>query len=444
MKKIIIKKGHDINVAGKSRIDSLSEKFSETVSVSPVEFNYIKPKLLIEEGQSIRIGEPIFYDKNNPSIKWPSLATGVIEKIEYGERRAVLNIITRIDHEAENRQTSLITNLSSRDEVINFLLDKNLFPFIQKRPFDIVANPDEKPKAIIVSFANTAPLGTDFNFSLSQEKKYINEALKNLKTLTVGKIYVAVNSSQFDFVDDLEFVEKIIVEGPHPSGNVGVVLNHVDPINNKDIIWTIKPHHLVILGKAFLNGTYDFKTMINLAGPGVKNPCYISTRLGANINSLCKDNLIDSSLRIISGDVLTGKQVSIENFLGFYHSSVSVILESFDRPFIGWLHPGGKSKYSVFNAYFGGNKNPFEFTTLQNGSHRALVPIDAWEKVFPMNIYINALIRSIEAGDFEEMEKLGIYECSEEDVALCSFVCPSKTDVAGIIRKGLNMIYLDK
>ena len=154
--------------------------------------------------------------------------------------------------------------------------------------------------------------------------------------------------------------------------------------------------------------------------------------------------MIDSSLRIISGDVLTGKQVSIENFLGFYHSSVSVILESFDRPFIGWLHPGGKSKYSVFNAYFGGNKNPFEFTTLQNGSHRALVPIDAWEKVFPMNIYINALIRSIEAGDFEEMEKLGIYECSEEDVALCSFVCPSKTDVAGIIRKGLNMIYLDK
>ena len=125
MKKIIIKKGHDINVAGKSRIDSLSEKFSETVSVSPVEFNYIKPKLLIEEGQSIRIGEPIFYDKNNPSIKWPSLATGVIEKIEYGERRAVLNIITRIDHEAENRQTSQITNLSSRDEVINFLLDKN-------------------------------------------------------------------------------------------------------------------------------------------------------------------------------------------------------------------------------------------------------------------------------------------------------------------------------
>jgi len=444
MKKIKIKKGHDINIAGKARIDSISEKFPETVSISPVEFNYIKPKLLIEEGQSIRIGEPIFYDKNNPSVKWPSLASGVIERIEFGERRAILNIITRIDYESEKIQTSSTTNLSSREEVIKFLLDKNLFPFIQMRPFDMVANPAEKPKSIIVSFANTAPLGTDFNFSLSGEKKYITEGLKNLKHLTDGKIYVAVNSSQFDFVDDLEFVEKIFVEGPHPSGNIGVILNHVDPINNKDIIWTIKPQHLVILGKAFSYGIYDFKTTINLAGPGVKNPSYISSRLGANINNLCKDDLVDSSLRIISGDVLTGKHTSIENFIGFYHSSISVILESFNRPFIGWLHPGGKSKYSVFNAYFGTNTKPFEFTTLQNGSHRALVPIDSWEKVFPMNIYINALVRSIEAGDFEEMEKLGIYECSEEDVALCSFVCPSKTDVAGIIRKGLNMIYLDK
>ena len=141
---------------------------------------------------------------------------------------------------------------------------------------------------------------------------------------------------------------------------------------------------------------------------------------------------------------MTGKQSSIDGYLGFYHSSISVIEESFDRSFIGWFHPGGSSRYSVFNAYLGSNKSPYKFTTLQNGSHRAFVPIGAWEKVFPMNIYINALLRSIEANDFEEMEQLGIYECDEEDVALCSFVCPSKTDVGGIIRKGLDTIYFDK
>ena len=147
------------------------------------------------------------------------------------------------------------------------------------------------------------------------------------------------------------------------------------------------------------------------------------------------------NVRIISGNVLTGKHVDIDGFLGFYHSSFSVIEESYERPFIGWLHPGGKSKYSVFNAYLGSNKKSFDFTTLQNGSNRAFVPIDAWEKVFPMDIYINALARSIEANDIDEMEQLGIYECDEEDVALCSFVCPSKSDVGAIIRKGLDTIY---
>jgi Na+-transporting NADH:ubiquinone oxidoreductase subunit A len=142
--------------------------------------------------------------------------------------------------------------------------------------------------------------------------------------------------------------------------------------------------------------------------------------------------------------VLTGKESTINGYLGFYNSSISIIEESFDRSFVGWLHPGGSSKYSIFNAYLGSNKSPYNFTTLQNGSHRAFVPIEAWEKVFPMNIYINALLRSIEANDFEEMEQLGIYECDEEDVALCSFVCPSKTDVGGVIRKGLDTIYFDK
>ena len=243
-------------------------------------------------------------------------------------------------------------------------------------------------------------------------------------------------------MSDYDFINLIQVEGPHPSGNVGVILNKVNPLNQNEVVWTVQGSHLPVLGKLFSKGIIDFSLNICVGGPAVK-PSYIKSRIGARFD-LYKDSLLMENVRIISGNVLTGKQVDFEGFLGFYHSSFSVIEESFERPFIGWLHPGGKSKYSVFNAYLGSNKKSFDFTTLQNGSNRAFVPVDAWEKVFPMDIYINALARSIEANDIDEMEQLGIYECDEEDVALCSFVCPSKSDVGAIIRKGLDTIYFDK
>ena len=319
-----------------------------------------------------------------------------------------------------------------------------MWPFITQRPFNKVANPSDKPKCIIVSLANTAPLSVDYNFTLASNKDSIVNALSNLKKLTEGKVFVAVNPGEFDYLSDLDFIDIVQVEGPHPSGNIGVILNHVNPINKKDVVWTVQGHHLPILGKLFSDGIFDPSITINLSGPAVSNPSYFKSRIGASLESYCKGNLSTDQVRIISGDVLTGKESTINGYLGFYNSSISIIEESFDRSFVGWLHPGGSSKYSIFNAYLGSNKSPYNFTTLQNGSHRAFVPIEAWEKVFPMNIYINALLRSIEANDFEEMEQLGIYECDEEDVALCSFVCPSKTDVGGVIRKGLDTIYFDK
>ena len=319
-----------------------------------------------------------------------------------------------------------------------------MWPFITQRPFNKVANPSDSPKSIIVSLANTGPLAVDYNLTLASNKDSIISALVNLKKMTEGNLFVAVNPGEFSYLSDLDFIDIVQVEGPHPAGNVGVILNHISPISSKEIVWTVQGHHLPILGKLFSDGIFDPTMTINLSGPVVSNPSYFKSRIGASLESHCKGNLSTDKVRVISGDVLTGKQSMMNGYLGFYHSSISVIEESFDRSFIGWLHPGGASKYSVFNAYLGSNKSPYSFTTLQNGSHRAFVPIEAWEKVFPMDIYINALARSIEANDFEEMEQLGIYECDEEDVALCSFVCPSKTDVGAIIRKGLDTVYFDK
>lgn len=443
MQKITIKKGHNINISGLASREFSNAPTQKFVSVSPQDFNYIKPKLLVKEGDQVSLGDALFFDKMNPEVKWPSIASGTISKIVYGERRAVLDIIIEIDEEKEkNIESDKQINLSSKDNVKEFIQKHNFWPFFTQRPFNKVVNPSDSPKCIVVSLADSSPLANDLSFSLAENKEYIISALSNLKKLTDGQLYVAVRGDNFSFLSDYDFINLIQVEGPHPSGNVGVILNRVNPLNQNEVVWTVQGSHLPVLGKLFSKGIIDFSLNICVGGPAVK-PSYIKSRIGARFD-LYKDSLLMENVRIISGNVLTGKQVDFEGFLGFYHSSFSVIEESFERHFIGWLHPGGKSKYSVFNAYLGSNKKSFDFTTLQNGSNRAFVPVDAWEKVFPMDIYINALARSIEANDIDEMEQLGIYECDEEDVALCSFVCPSKSDVGAIIRKGLDTIYFDK
>jgi len=443
MQKITIKKGHNINISGLASREFTNAPTQKFVSISPQDFNYIKPKLLVKEGDHVSLGDALFFDKVNPEVKWPSIAAGTISKIVYGERRAVLDIIIEIDESKEkNLEPIDKKNLSSKEEVKNFIKDNNLWPFFTQRPFNKVVNPEDSPKCIIVSLADSSPLANDLSFSITEKKDHIVSALLNIKKLTDGNLYVAVRGDNFSFLSDYDFITLVQVEGPHPSGNVGVILNRVNPLNQNEVVWTIQGSHLPILGKLFSKGIYDFSLNISIGGPSVK-PSYFKSRIGARFDTY-KDSLLMENVRIISGNVLTGKQVNLDGFLGFYHSSFSVIEESFDRQFIGWLHPGGKSKYSVFNAYFGSNKNSYDFTTLQNGSNRAFVPVDAWEKVFPMDIYINALARSIEANDIDEMEQLGIYECDEEDVALCSFVCPSKSDVGAIIRKGLDTIYFDK
>jgi len=443
MQKITIKKGHNINISGLASREFTNAPAQKFVSISPKDFNYIKPKLLVKEGDDVSLGDALFFDKVNPEVKWPSIAAGTISKIVYGERRAVLDIIIEIDESKEkNLEPIDKKNLSSKEEVKNFIQNNNLWPFFTQRPFNKVVNPEDNPKCIIVSLADSSPLANDLSFSIAEKKDHIISALLNIKKLTDGNLYVAVRGDNFSFLSDYDFITLVQVEGPHPSGNVGVILNRINPLNQNEVVWTVQGSHLPILGKLFSQGIYDFSLNISIGGPSVK-PSYFKSRIGARFDNY-KDSLLMESVRIISGNVLTGKQVNLDGFLGFYHSSFSVIEESFDRQFIGWLHPGGKSKYSVFNAYFGSNKKSYNFTTLQNGSNRAFVPVDAWERVFPMDIYINALARSIEANDIDEMEQLGIYECDEEDVALCSFVCPSKSDVGAIIRKGLDTIYFDK
>ncbi len=248
-------------------------------------------------------------------------------------------------------------------------------------------------------------------------------------------------NEQIAKLSNLENCNLHSISGPHPAGNVGIQIHHIAPLKPGEIIWTVNIQHLIILGKLFLTGKIDPTIIVAVGGPGAKNPVHIKTRIGAKISTLVEDQLGNDESRIISGDVLTGRTVEINDYLGFYDTIVSIIQEDHSRPFLGWIQPGSSKKsYSLTRSFMSFGKKTFNFSTKQNGSVRALVPIDAWEDMLPMDILPNPLYRSILACDIEEMEQLGVLECDDEDFALCSFTCPSKIDVGMVIRKGLDMM----
>ncbi len=240
---------------------------------------------------------------------------------------------------------------------------------------------------------------------------------------------------------ELQHAEIQTISGPHPAGNVGIQIHHSKPIKPGEIIWSVNAQHVITLGKLFLNGSYSPDILVSIAGPGAINPQTVSAKIGASIGSLIVNQDISEPTRLISGNVLTGQTVEVDNFLGFYDSSVSIVLDSVERPFMGMLAVGNsKSKYSLTNTFLTFGEKLFNFNTAQNGELRAMVPINAWENVLPMDVYPNALYRAILAQDIEEMEQLGMLECDDEDFALCSFACPSKIDVGSVIRDGLNLL----
>jgi Na+-transporting NADH:ubiquinone oxidoreductase subunit A len=243
---------------------------------------------------------------------------------------------------------------------------------------------------------------------------------------------------------ELQNAEVQTISGPHPAGNVGIQIHHSKPIKPSEIVWTVNTQHVITLGKLFLNGSYSPDIFVSIGGPGASNPQTVSAKVGASIGSIISNQEMENPIRLVSGDVLTGKTVEKDNFLGFYDSAVALIPDTVGRPFMGMLALGSNdSKYSLTSTFMSFGEKLFNFNTAQNGEERAIVPIGAWEKVLPMDIYPNELFRAILAQDIDEMEQLGIWECDDEDFALCSFACPSKIDVGAVIRDGLELMELE-
>ncbi len=449
MANINIRKGHDVGIRGVPKKEVVVGKTPTVVGVYPIEFRGVKPKLSVQVGDAVKIGSPLFYNKQDPRIRWPSPGAGRILEIRRGPRRVLEKITLQLDREEESVEHSPLQRQEilalDREKLIQRILEGNLWPIIRQRPFNKVANPEDTPRDIFISGVNTAPLTVDLDLALEGQLTNFQAGIDALRRLSNGKVYLTISkSSTSETLTQVEGVERNTVTGPHPAGNVGIQIHHLAPIKPGDVVWTILAQHVVTLGKFLLTGRYDPTLIITLGGPSVKNPIHIKTRTGVFVSTLLDDNLEEEESRIISGDVLTGHTISRKGLLRFYDSTISVLPVKHEREFLGMLRLGTKkTRYSLTNAFLAGSNHSFAFSTMQNGVERAIVPLNAWERVLPMDILPNFLVRAILAKDIVEMEQLGILECDEEDFALCSFACPSKIDVAGIIRRGLDLMELE-
>jgi len=441
---INIKRGLDIPLSGEAEKVVKSAEPSRYYGVKPIDFQNMRTKLLAKEGERVKAGSPLFYNKLQSDVQQPSPVSGKVVEVKRGERRKILEVIIEADSQIEYEEFGKAEPRDlSRDEVVDKLLKSGLWSFIRQRPYSILANPQDEPKAIFISAFNTAPLAPDTDLVVKGEAENFQRGIDALSKLTSGTIHLNVNAEYpaSEVFSKVKGVQLNQFKGPHPAGNVGVQINKLDPINKGDTVWYVYPQDIITIGKLFEKGIYDASKVIALTGSEILKPLYYRVLRGMSIEPLVKDNVKEGELRYISGDVLTGKKISSEGYLGFFDDQITVIPEGNYYEFMGWAKPG-INKYSAGRTFLSAlipNKK-YRLDTNLHGGERAYVVTGEYEKVFPMDIYPVQLIKAIIIEDIELMEKLGIYEVDEEDFALPEFVCTSKTPVQSIVRKGLDFM----
>ncbi len=439
-----LRKGLNIRLKGKAEKIFIKTGRAETYAIKPPDFQGLTPKLLVKVEDEVKVGTPLFFDKYNPAIQFTSPVSGKILAIVRGERRRIMEVVIKADTEDEFIEFgSADPDQLSREDIIDKLLKSGLWAYIRQRPYGIIANPEDNPKSIFISAYNSAPLASDRDFTVTGEEVSFQVGINVLTKLTTGKIYLNINgkyppSPVYSKAKNVE-INKFI--GPHPAGNIGVQIHHIDPINKGDIVWYLYPQDVISIGRLFQKGIFDASRIVALAGSEVLKPRYYKTTIGASIKEIVKENVKNGNLRYISGNVLTGSKIFANGYIGFYDTEITVIPEGDQYEFFGWLLPGLK-KFSVSHTFLSWLQpgREYTFNTNIHGGHRAFVMTGEYEKVVPMDIYPVQLLKAILVEDIDKMEQLGIYEVIEEDFALCEYVCTSKIDVQEILRKGLDLI----
>lgn len=462
---IHLKKGFDINLMGAAVPSEKIELVrTSTYALKPKDFMGMSPipKVVVEEGASLKAGDTLFYDKKHPEIKYAAPVSGEMLKIQRGEQRSINEVVILADKDIEYRQYNL-PNLDtvSREDLVAFLLDSGAWPFMRQRPFDIVADPSKTPKSIFVTTFDTAPLAPSFNLTVKGKEAEFQKGLDVLAKLTKGAVHLGLDArgnKPADAFVNAKGVVKHWFKGAHPAGNVGVHIHHIDPVNSGETVWHLDPHGVLVIGTLFLKGIFDTERVVALAGYEIANPRYIRAHQGICVEKLVAGikfqeetttmdkegkavTTIKPLVRLVSGDPLTGKEITSAGFLGFFDDQIVTIAEGNYYELFGWLIP--RTGHPTQNKTFPGAFAPaalYKADTQQNGEHRAFVVSGEYESVLPMDIHAQYLLRAIQANDFEKMEGLGILELGEEDVALCEYVCTSKHPVQKTLRKGLEAI----
>ena len=442
---IKLKKGLDILLKGEAKRELTQLPLVHAYALKPEDFPGVTPKLLVRVDDEVKVGTPLFFDKYRPQILFTSPVSGKVSDIVRGEKRKILEVV--ITPEAEQVYETFevpAVEVADREQIKSLLLNAGLWPMIIQRPYGIIANPQDTPKSIFVSGFDSAPLAPDMNFVLENEAENLETGFALLGKLTDGKVYLGLKNGTSGVLNKVKNAEIRLFEGPHPAGNVGVQIHHIDPINKGDVVWTVDVQHVAMIGRFFRTGRVDMSKIIALTGSETAQPRYFSVITGLPINSIVRQKELRSQtekVRIISGNVLTGRRVEPEGYLGFYSNQVTVIPEGDTYEFLGWGMPR-LNKFSVSRSYFSwlSPKKHYRLDTNMNGGVRAYVVTGLYDKYLPMDIYPLYLLKAILAGDIDKMENLGIYEVIEEDFALCEFVDPSKTEMQAIIRQGIDLM----
>ncbi len=443
-KDVRIKKGLNLNLVGEAEKSIVDAPVSKTYSIKPPNFHSVVPKMLVKEGAQLKVGDELFFSKYAEETRFVSPVSGVLKEIVRGEKRRVLELVIAPDQEQVYKDFGKTDPLkAAKEEVKSKVFSSGLGAFINQRPYDVIANAKDTPKAIFVSTYNTAPLGADFSLILKDRMEFFQTGINVLTKLTDGKVYVGVDAREANAFKNVQNAEILNVSGPHPAGNVGIQINEISPINGGERVWTVRPEDVAIIGELFDTGRFNATRTIALVGNAVEESSrkYYRTKIGAEVKSILGNHSVDN-VRVISGDVLTGQAINADGYINYYSNELTLIPEGNDYRMFGWLpfkdnHIHSASKTSL--SWLFPNKK-YNVNTNLNGEERALVVTGEMEEVMPLDVYPMQLLKACMAGDIEKMESYGIYEVAPEDFALIDYTNTSKLEAQEIIRQGLDLM----